>query len=81
MTSLMRYDAHVSRGGFWLDPALPEAFGDLHISNAPMARGRMTIDIPGSVPWVQGLPQGMVFHRGHRPWLTVLVEQAGRRGK
>jgi glycogen debranching enzyme len=77
VTSLMRYDAHVSRGGFWLDPALPESYGDLHISNAPMAGGRMTIDIAGSVPSVQGLPEGMDFHRGHRPWLTELVEQAG----
>ncbi len=77
ITSLMRYDAHVSRGGFWMDPALPESFGDLHISNAPMAGGRITIDIAQSVPSVQGLPEGMVYHRGHRPWLTELVEQAG----
>ncbi|MDF2052282.1 glycogen debranching N-terminal domain-containing protein [Arthrobacter sp. Cr_A7] len=77
ITSLMRYDAHVSRGGFWMDPALPESFGDLHISNAPMAGSRITIDIAHSVPSVQGLPEGMVYHRGHRPWLTELVEQAG----
>ncbi|SLJ96686.1 amylo-alpha-1,6-glucosidase [Arthrobacter sp. P2b] len=77
ITSLMRYDAHVSRGGFWMDPALPESYGDLHISNAPMAGGRITIDIAHSVPSVQGLPEGMVYYRGHRPWLTELVEQAG----
>ena len=77
VTSLMRYDTHVSRGGFWLDPVLPESYGDLHITNAPMAGGRITIDIINSVPTVQGLPDGMVFHRGHRPWLAELVEQAG----
>ncbi len=81
VTSLMRYDTHVSRGGFWMDPVLPESYGDLHITNAPMAGGRITIDIANSVPSVQGLPEGMVFHRGHRPWLTELVEQAGRREK
>lgn len=81
VTSLMRYDTHVSRGGFWMDPVLPEAYGDLHITNAPMAGGRITIDIANSVPSVQGLPEGMVFYRGHRPWLTELVEQVGRRGK
>jgi glycogen debranching enzyme len=81
ITSLMRYDAHVSRGGFWMDPALPPSYGDLHITNAPMAGGRVTIDIAGSVPTVQGLPEGMVFHQGHRPWLTELVEQAGLRKK
>ncbi|RDV12752.1 amylo-alpha-1,6-glucosidase [Arthrobacter sp. RT-1] len=77
ITSLMRYDAHVSRGGFWMDPALPESFGDLHISNAPMAGGRMTINISGSEPSVEGLPEGIRFHREHRPWLTELVAQAG----
>lgn len=81
ITSMMRYDAHVSRGGFWMDPALPDSYGELHISNAPMAGGRITIDIADSVPSVHGLPEGMVFHQGHRPWLTELVEQAGLRRK
>jgi glycogen debranching enzyme len=76
VTSLMRYDAHVSRGGLWMDPVLPEAYGELHITNAPMAGGRITIDIANSVPTVQGLPEGMVFHRGHRPWMSELVERA-----
>jgi glycogen debranching enzyme len=76
VTSLMRYDTHVSRGGLWMDPVLPESYGDLHISNAPMAGGRITIDIANSIPSVQGLPEGMVLHRGHRPWMTELVEQA-----
>jgi glycogen debranching enzyme len=79
VTSLMRYDTHVSRGGFWMDPHLPASYGDLHITNAPMAGGRVTIDIEDSVPTVQGLPEGMVFHQGHRPWLAELVAEAGRR--
>ncbi len=54
VTGLMRYDAHVSRGGLWLDPVLTEAYGDLHIPNAPMAGGRITIDISGSTTYVQG---------------------------
>ena len=76
VTSLMRYDAHVSRDGLWLDPVLPEAYGDLHITNAPMAGGRITIDVSDSTASVQGLPEGMVLDRGHRPWMTELVEQA-----
>jgi hypothetical protein len=75
----MRYDAHISRGGFWMDPALPESYGDLHITNAPMAGSRITIDITGSEPAVQGLPDGIAFHREHRPWLTELIAQAGLR--
>jgi glycogen debranching enzyme len=78
VTSLMRYDAHVSLGGLWLDPVLPESYGDLHITNAPMGAGRITIEISGSTATVQGLPEGMALHRGHRPWMTELVEQARR---
>ncbi len=66
----------VSRGGLWMDPVLPESYGDLHITNAPMAGGRITIDISGSDATVQGLPDGMVFHHGTRPWVTDLVERA-----
>ncbi|WP_427136318.1 glycogen debranching N-terminal domain-containing protein [Pseudarthrobacter sp. S9] len=76
VTSLMQYDAHVSQGGLWMDPVLPESFGHLHITNAPMGRGRITIDVAGSTASVQGLPEDMTFHRGHRPWMTDLVEQA-----
>ncbi|MGX9901225.1 amylo-alpha-1,6-glucosidase [Arthrobacter sp. SA17] len=78
VTSLMRYDADVSKGGLWMDPVLPESYGDVHISNAPMAGGRITIDIANSVPRVEGLPRGMTFNRGHRPFFTELVEKAGR---
>jgi hypothetical protein len=41
-----------------------------------VAGGRTTVDISGSTASVQGLPDGMVLHRGHRPWMTGLVEQA-----
>lgn len=77
ITSLMRYDAHVPLGGFWMDPALPKSYGDLHITNAPLGGGRITIDIARSEASVKGLPEGITFHRGHRPWLTELVAQAG----
>ncbi|MGO4245883.1 glycogen debranching N-terminal domain-containing protein [Paenarthrobacter sp. RAF54_2] len=73
---LMRYDTHISLGGVWLDPVLPPSFGDLHIGNAPMGSGRITIDISGSKPSVQGLPEGLTFHHAQRPWLTELLEQA-----
>jgi len=73
---LMRYDAHISLGGVWLDPVLPPSFGDLHIGNAPMGSGRITIDVVGSKPTVQGLPEGLTFRHAQRPWLTELLEQA-----
>ena len=81
VTSLMRYDVHVSLGGVWMDPVLPKSYGDVHITNAPLAAGRITIDIADSMPSIQGLPDGMVFHRGHRPWISELVAQSDRRRK
>ncbi|MFE4082451.1 glycogen debranching N-terminal domain-containing protein [Paenarthrobacter sp. YIM B13468] len=80
VTNLMRYDTHVSLGGLWVDPVLPESYGDLHISNAPMAGGRITIDIANSVPTITGLPEGVELRPGKRPYLTELVEQAGLYG-
>jgi glycogen debranching enzyme len=77
VTSLMRYDTHVSLGGVWVDPVLPESYGDLHISNAPLAGGRITIHIANAVPSVHGLPEGIELRQGKRPYLTELVEQAG----
>jgi glycogen debranching enzyme len=78
--SLMGYYADVALGGLWMNPLLPESYGDVHISNAPMANGRITIDVSGSTATVQGLPEGMVLHHGYRPWAADLVEQARRRG-
>lgn len=76
ITSLMRYDTHISQGGIWLDPVLPESFGDLHISNAPMGDARITIDASGMQATVQGIPEGLTVHHGQRPWMSELVERA-----
>jgi hypothetical protein len=61
-----------------MDPVLPESYGDVHISNAPMAGSRITIDVTNSVARVQGLPEGMTLNRGHRPWFTEVVENASK---
>ncbi|WP_285314328.1 glycogen debranching N-terminal domain-containing protein [Pseudarthrobacter sp. fls2-241-R2A-168] len=76
VTTLMRYDVHVSEGSMWLDPVLPQSFGHLHITNAPTGAGPVTIDASGTSASVQGLPKSLVLHRGHRPWITEQVEQA-----
>jgi glycogen debranching enzyme len=77
--SLMQYDVHVSRGDLWMDPVFPEAIGNVHISNAPLGDSRLTINISGPASSIGGLPPGMTFHRGHRPWLADLVEQVRTR--
>ncbi|MFE4196793.1 glycogen debranching N-terminal domain-containing protein [Paenarthrobacter sp. NPDC056912] len=75
VTSLMRYDTHVSLGGIWLDPVLPASFGDLHISNAPMGNARITIDASGTESTVHGIPEGLTVYHGQRPWMSELVER------
>ncbi|UKA55266.1 amylo-alpha-1,6-glucosidase [Arthrobacter sp. FW305-BF8] len=74
--NLMGYYADVARGGLWLDPVLPASYGELHITNAPMADSRITIDISGSTAKVQGLPEGMLFHKGIRPRAADLAQRA-----
>lgn len=74
--TLMGYYADVARGALWMDPAFPASFGDLHITNAPMANGRITIDISGSTVEVTGMPPGMEFHHGIRPRAAELAERA-----
>jgi hypothetical protein len=76
VTSLMRYDTRVSRGSLWMDPVLPESYGGVHC-----APRRRPVGYRQFLPAVQGLPEGMAFHRGHRPWMTELVEQASRHPK
>lgn len=75
VTSLMRYDTHISLGGIWLDPVLPRSFGDLHISNAPMGNARITIDASGTEATVQGIPEGLTVYHQQRPWISDLVER------
>jgi glycogen debranching enzyme len=76
--NLMGYHADVARGGLWMDPVLPASYGDLHITNAPMADSRITIDISGSTATVQGLPDGMLFHHGTRPRAADLAQRSDK---
>ena len=78
--SLLRYEAHVSRGALWMDPVLPKTWGNLHTTNLPVGGSRITIDVSGSHVAVEGLPQGMVFQRGVRPSLADFMELNRLRG-
>ncbi|MBT2533841.1 amylo-alpha-1,6-glucosidase [Arthrobacter sp. ISL-48] len=73
LRSLLRYDANASLGALWIDPALPEAWGNLHTTNLPVGGARVTIDVSGSRVAVEGLPDGMVFHQATRPLLADLL--------
>ena len=46
----------------------------MHGSNAPVGTARVTVDITGTRAAVEGLPEGMVFHKGTRPPLDNFSE-------
>ncbi|WP_457962300.1 amylo-alpha-1,6-glucosidase [Arthrobacter sp. D1-29] len=79
MRSLLRYEAHVSRGALWMDPVLPKSWGSLHTTNLPVGGARVTIDVSGSRVAVEGLPEGMLFRRGTRPPLAALLDAPDQR--
>lgn len=74
MRSLLRYDAHFSLGGLWIDPVLPESWGDFHAENVALGEARFSFDVSGSRVEVKGLPEDIVLHRGLRPSLADLAE-------
>ncbi|MDQ1060835.1 glycogen debranching enzyme [Arthrobacter globiformis] len=74
MRSLLRHDAHYSLGGLWIDPVLPETWGDFHAENVAMGEARFTFDVSGSQVTVEGLPEGIKVHRGMRPSLADTAE-------
>jgi glycogen debranching enzyme len=74
LRSLLRYEAHVSLGGLWMDPVLPESWGGMHGTNAPVGTARISVDISATQAAVKGLPEGMVFHKGTRPPLENFSE-------
>jgi hypothetical protein len=72
--SLLRYDVHLSLGGLWIDPVLPESWGDFHATNVDMGGARFSFKVSGSRVEVADLPEGIVLHRGMRPSLADLAE-------
>jgi glycogen debranching enzyme len=77
--SLLRHDAHFSLRGLWIDPVLPESWGDFHAENVALGEARFSFDVSGSRVDVKGLPDGIVLHRGMRPSLADLAELDGLR--
>jgi glycogen debranching enzyme len=72
--SLLRYDAHFSLGKVWLDPVLPETWGDFEATNVALGGARFTANVSGPEVAVTGLPEGITVHRGMRPSFGDLEE-------
>ncbi|MFD1213778.1 glycogen debranching N-terminal domain-containing protein [Arthrobacter sp. GCM10027362] len=78
LRTMLRYEAHLSQGGLWLDPELPESWGHLYAPNVPLSGAPITLDVDGSKVSVHGLPPGVELRRGVRPTLSELVDLAQR---
>jgi hypothetical protein len=64
----------------WMAPVLPEAYGDLPITNSTVASGRITIDVADANASVRGLPNECIPSR-EQAWMTELMDQARLRPK
>ncbi|MEV0383179.1 glycogen debranching N-terminal domain-containing protein [Nonomuraea sp. NPDC050643] len=69
MRTLLRLDPWVPYGQLWLAPALPPGFGELEISDMPVAGGRITVGVrdDGRTPVVSPMPDGIELHTEPRP--------------
>jgi len=63
--TLLRLEPRLNQGQVWLDPAMPESFGNLRIDNIPLGGSRVSIDVINGVATIQGLPAGLVLRTHH----------------
>ncbi|MGI5289985.1 glycogen debranching N-terminal domain-containing protein [Nonomuraea polychroma] len=64
LRTLLRLDPWVPYGKIWIVPALPDGFGELQITDLPVAGARITVGVgrDGSTAVVSGLPEGLELH-------------------
>jgi glycogen debranching enzyme len=72
MRVLLRLEPWVTYGKIWVVPALPDGFGELEITDLPVAGTRINVGVraDGTTPVVSGLPEGMELMTEARPPVT-----------
>ncbi len=70
LRTLLRLDPWVPRGKVWLQPALPEQIGRLHIGRIPLAGSRVSVTVEGDQVTVDGLPADLELVDAPRHPLT-----------
>jgi glycogen debranching enzyme len=65
LRTLLRLEPRLNLGQVWLDPAVPESFGNLRIENVPLGGVRVSIDIVDGVATILGLPPGLTVRTHH----------------
>jgi glycogen debranching enzyme len=70
LRTLLRLDPWVPRGKVWLQPALPERIGRLHVGRIPLAGARVSVTVEGDHVSVEGLPADLDLVAAPRHPLT-----------
>ena len=72
LRTLLRFDPWVPHGKLWLDPAVPEGLGAIHVQRIPLAGSRVNVfvEADGSCS-VDGLPDGIELVSRPRSPLTA----------
>jgi glycogen debranching enzyme len=80
LRTLLRWDPWVPHGMAWLAPALPEGFGDLTLTNLPLAGSRLALRVENGRPvQVDGAPAGLEIRYEPRP-ASSAVHEVGAAG-
>jgi glycogen debranching enzyme len=77
LRTLLRLDPSTPDRSMRLEPALPERFVPLVLSNLALDSARLTVEIDnGTAPQISGLPDGVTVSAGPQPAAAL----GGRRG-
>jgi len=80
LRTLLRWDPWVPHGTAWLAPVLPDGFGDLTLTNLPLAGSRLSVRVRQGRPVeVDGAPAGLDICYEPRP-ATSAVHEEGAAG-
>jgi glycogen debranching enzyme len=80
LRTLLRWDPWVPHGTAWLAPALPDGFGDLTLTNLPLAGSRLALRVENGRPvQVDGAPAGLEIRHEPRP-ASSAVHEVGAAG-
>jgi glycogen debranching enzyme len=63
--TLLRLEPRLNQGQVWLDPAVPDSFGNLRIDNIPLGGVRVSIEVINGEATIEGLPPGLVVRTHH----------------
>jgi glycogen debranching enzyme len=75
--ALLRTDPCMSHRRVFFAPAWPERYGPLSIRNLALGQGRLSINVDGGRPELDGVPAGMEVLLEPRPPLTTVLPHGG----